>query len=97
MHEHDRDVLSLWPAIEELALTRARGLPVAELLRGAKALAYDSGSETLKLTVETQQLDSTATETIRSCVGKACFQVLGFAPHLEVQTATSSKPMPKSA
>ncbi|CAG0949548.1 Chromosomal replication initiator protein DnaA [Planctomycetaceae bacterium] len=95
MNEPSRDVLSLWPAIEELALTRARGLPVADLLRGARAVAYDSGSETLKLAVETQQLDSMATETIRSCVGKACFQVLGFSPHLEVQTSTSSRPAPR--
>ena len=91
MHEHDRDVLSFWPAIEELALNRARGLPVHELLRSAKALGYDAGSETLKLSVEASPLDSTATESIRTCLGKACFQVLGFAPHLEVQTATSNR------
>lgn len=97
MPDQSRDVLSLWPAIEELALTRARGLPVADLLKTAKALAYDSGSETLKLAVESTQLDSTATETIRSCVGKACFQVLGFSPHLEVQTSPSSRPLPKAA
>ena len=52
MQEPARDVLSLWPAIEELALNRAKGLPVHDLLRGAKPVAYDAGSETLKLSVE---------------------------------------------
>ncbi|GIK52912.1 MAG: chromosomal replication initiator protein DnaA [Planctomycetaceae bacterium] len=95
MQEPARDVLSLWPAIEELALNRAKGLPVHDLLRGAKPVAYDAGSETLKLSVESPPLDSTATETLRSCLGKACYQVLGFAPHLDVQTSPSSRPLPR--
>ena len=48
MSATDGDVLGQWPAIEELALTRSKGLPVHELLRNAKPSAYDSELDTLK-------------------------------------------------
>ena len=92
MSASDGDVLSQWPAIEELALTRSRGLPVHELLRSAKPSAYDPELDTLKLTVRTEKLNKTDAESLRTCVAKACYQVLGFQPRLEVSTTGSSTP-----
>src|SRR5688572_2924944 len=87
MSASDGDVLGQWPAIEELALTRSRGLPVHELLRNAKPSAYDAELDTLKLTVRADKLNKSDTESLRACVAKACYQVLGFQPRLEVVTA----------
>lgn len=89
MSATDGDVLGQWPAIEELALTRSKGLPVHELLRNAKPSAYDSELDTLKLVVSADKLNKTDTESLRSCVSKACYQVLGFQPRLEVATSGS--------
>ena len=88
----DGDVLGQWPAIEELALTRAKGLPVHELLRNAKPSAYDSELDTLKLVVRADKLNKTEAESLRTCVAKACYQVLGFQPRLEVATSGSGAP-----
>ena len=90
MPASDGDVLGQWPAIEELALTRSRGLPVHEILRNAKPSAYDSELDTLKLTVRTDKLNKSEAESLRSCVAKACYQVLGFQPRLEVITTGNS-------
>ncbi|MCA8914751.1 MAG: chromosomal replication initiator protein DnaA [Planctomycetes bacterium] len=90
MSASDGDVMGQWPAIEELALTRSRGLPVHELLRTAKPSAYDAELDTLKLTVRADKLNKTDAESLRSCVAKACYQVLGFQPRLEVTTSTGS-------
>ncbi|MDH5641957.1 MAG: chromosomal replication initiator protein DnaA [Nitrospira sp.] len=79
------DVLRQWPAIEEIALTRSRGLPVHEFLRNSRPSAYDAGNETLLLQVDVAELDNSTTESLRSCVGKACYQILGFQPRLEVR------------
>lgn len=92
MPASDGDVLGQWPAIEELALTRSKGLPVHELLRNAKPSAYDSELDTLKLVVRADKLNKTDAESIRNCVAKACYQVLGFQPRLEVSTSGSSAP-----
>lgn len=86
MSSTNGDVLGQWPAIEELALTRSRGLPVHELLRNSKPSAYDPELDTLKLTVRTDKLNKSDAETLRNCVSKACYQVLGFQPRLEVST-----------
>ncbi|MCA8944657.1 MAG: hypothetical protein KDB29_00365, partial [Planctomycetes bacterium] len=86
MSSTNGDVLGQWPAIEELALTRSRGLPVHELLRGAKPYAYDAELDTLKLTVRADKLNKSEAESLRTCVAKACYQVLGFQPRLEVST-----------
>lgn len=94
MPDANRDVMSQWPAIEELALTRSRGLPFHDFLRNSKA-GYDSKRETLKLQLQAESLDKATTESIRSCVSKACYQVLGFQPHLEVVTSTTPSPSPK--
>ncbi len=91
MLESSRDVLSLWPAIEEVALTRSRGLPVYDILRNSRAVAYDPARELLRLSVDTAHLDNSATESLRSCVGKACFQILGFSPQLEVQATGNDR------
>ncbi|MCC6572182.1 MAG: chromosomal replication initiator protein DnaA [Planctomycetes bacterium] len=91
MHDQDRDVLSLWPAIEELALTRSRGLPLYDVLRNSRAVAYDPAREVLRLSVDAVHLDNTTTESLRNCVGKACFQILGFQPALEVQATGSPR------
>ena len=72
MSASDGDVMGQWPAIEELALTRSRGLPVHELLRTAKPSAYDAELDTLKLTVLADKLSKTDAESLRSCVAKAC-------------------------
>ncbi|MCB9896011.1 MAG: chromosomal replication initiator protein DnaA [Planctomycetes bacterium] len=90
MSASDGDVMGQWPAIEELALTRSRGLPVHELLRSAKPSAYDAELDTLKLTVRADKLNKTEAESLRSCVAKACYQVLGFQPRLEVSTSGAS-------
>jgi chromosomal replication initiator protein len=90
MSASDGDVLGQWPAIEELALTRSRGLPVHELLRNAKPSAYDPELDTLKLTVRADKLNKSDAESLRNCVSKACYQVLGFQPRLEVVTAGAS-------
>ncbi len=90
MSVSDGDVIGQWPAIEELALTRSRGLPVHELLRNAKPAGYDSELDTLKLTVRADKLNKTDTEALRNCVAKACYQVLGFQPHLEISAGGSA-------
>ena len=92
MSATDGDVLGQWPAIEELALTRSKGLPVHDLLRNAKPSAYDSELDTLKLIVRADKLNKTDAESLRSCVAKACYQVLGFQPRLEVSTSGSGAP-----
>jgi hypothetical protein len=91
MPDSSRDVMSQWPAIEELALTRSRGLPFHDFLRNSKA-GYDSKRDTLKLQLAVDALDKTTAESIRTCVSKACYQVLGFQPHLEVLTTTAPSP-----
>ncbi|MCC6463834.1 MAG: chromosomal replication initiator protein DnaA [Planctomycetes bacterium] len=94
MSDFPRDVMSQWPAIEELALTRSRGLPIHELLRQARAQSYDAKRDTLKLLVQADSLDKSQAESLRTCVAKACYQVLGFQPQLEVVTsATASAPV----
>ncbi|MBZ0137069.1 MAG: chromosomal replication initiator protein DnaA [Planctomycetes bacterium] len=92
MSAPDGDVLSQWPAIEELALTRSKGLPVHDLLRNSKPSAYDSELDTLKLIVRADKLNKADAESLRSCVGKACYQVLGFQPRLEVSTSSNGAP-----
>ena len=88
MPESNRDVMSQWPAIEELALTRSRGLPYHDVLRNSKA-GYDPKRDTLKLQLTADAVDKATAESIRSCVSKACYQVLGFQPNLEVVTSTA--------
>ncbi|MBX3475089.1 MAG: chromosomal replication initiator protein DnaA [Planctomycetes bacterium] len=89
MPEANRDVMSQWPAIEELALTRSRGLPIHDFLRNSKA-AYDAKRDTLKLQLSADNVDKATAESIRTCLGKACYQVLGFSPQLEVTTSPSA-------
>jgi chromosomal replication initiator protein len=84
----DGDVLGQWPAIEELALTRSRGLPLHDLLRNSRATAYDSERDILKLSVAAERLGKNELEGLRNCVSKACYQVLGFLPKLEVITTS---------
>jgi chromosomal replication initiator protein len=86
MSINHNDVLSQWPAIEEVALTRARGLPLHDLLRNSKPQAYDAERDLLTLFVTGSDIDKPSLEGLRQCVGKACFQVLGHQPRLEVQT-----------
>ncbi|MBX3460660.1 MAG: chromosomal replication initiator protein DnaA [Planctomycetes bacterium] len=88
MSATDGDVLSQWPAIEELALTRSRGLPVHELLRNSKATGYDPERDVLKLAVAFEKIGKSELEGLRNCVAKACYQVLGFQPKLEVVTSS---------
>jgi chromosomal replication initiator protein len=92
MSATDGDVQGQWPAIEELALTRSRGLPVHELLRNSKPTSYDSAKDVLKLSVATDKIGKTDLEGLRNCVSKACYQVLGFQPKLEVVTTSSGTP-----
>lgn len=87
----DGDVLGQWPAIEELALTRAKGLPVHELLKNARASAYNAEDDTLQLIVRTDKIAKSDAESLRNCVGKACYQVLGFQPDLEVVTRADDR------
>jgi len=94
MSDSSRDVMSQWPAIEELALTRSRGLPFHEALRNSKA-GYDSKRDVLKLLLAVESLDKSMAESIRSCVSKACYQVLGFQPGLEVVTSAPPSAPPK--
>jgi chromosomal replication initiator protein len=94
MSATDGDVLGQWPAIEELALTRSKGLPVHELLRNARPSAYDSELDTLKLVVRTDKLNKSDAESLRTCVAKACYQVLGFQPRLEV-SASAGRDAPR--
>lgn len=84
MSSSNGDVLGQWPAIEELALTRSRGLPVHELLKQSKATGYDSEREILKLAVAADRIADNDAEGIRNCVSKACYQVLGFHPEIQV-------------
>ncbi len=91
MPDRHPDVLSQWPAIEELALARSRGLPVHDILRASRPTGYDASRDTLRLSVETEKLDSSDRESLRSCVAKACYQVLGFKPKLEVTTDTRAR------
>ncbi|MBE7490668.1 MAG: chromosomal replication initiator protein DnaA [Planctomycetes bacterium] len=91
MPDAHRDVMSQWPAIEELALTRSRGLPIHDYLRNSKA-GYDPKRDVLKLQLQAESLDKATTESIRNCVSKACYQVLGFQPNLEVTTSTAPSP-----
>ena len=39
-----RDVVNLWPAIEELALTRSRGHSFHDYLRGCKVTSFDAAN-----------------------------------------------------
>ncbi|MBK9974462.1 MAG: chromosomal replication initiator protein DnaA [Planctomycetes bacterium] len=94
MPETNRDVMSQWPAIEELALTRSRGLPYHDALRNSKA-GYDHKRDTLRLQLTLENLDKATAESIRSCVSKACYQVLGFQPNLEVTTSTAPSQAPR--
>lgn len=87
----DSDVLGQWPAIEELALTRSRGLPVHELLKNASASAYNAEKDTLQLTIRAEKIGKSDAESLRSCVGKACYQVLGFRPGLDVVSAVGDR------
>jgi chromosomal replication initiator protein len=89
MPEHNSDVLSQWPAIEEVALTRSKGLPVHELLRNSKPTEYDADNDLLKLTVIGEEIDKTNIDGLRNCLGKACYQVLGFQPNVEVTTSAT--------
>jgi DNA replication protein DnaC len=86
MPANDGNVMSQWPAIEELALTRSRGLPVHELLRNSTAKSYDAERDILTLAVRVQTLDKNLAESLRTCVAKACYQVLGHQPSLEFRT-----------
>ena len=86
MPANDGNVMSQWPAIEELALTRSRGLPVHELLRNSTAKSYDAERDILTLAVRVQSLDKNLAESLRTCVAKACYQVLGHQPSLEFRT-----------
>jgi chromosomal replication initiator protein len=92
MSASDQDVLGQWPAIEELALTRSRGLPVHELLKNSRATAYDVERDILRLAIAAERVDNGEMERLRSCISKACFQVLGFQPELEVVTSSYHKP-----
>ncbi|MHC4839376.1 MAG: chromosomal replication initiator protein DnaA [Planctomycetota bacterium] len=89
-----RDVVNLWPAIEELALTRSRGHSFHDYLRGSKVTSFDATNEVLKIEVKANKLGSSEAESIRNCVEKACFQILGFKPNLEV-TSGSKNASPK--
>jgi chromosomal replication initiator protein len=84
------DILGYWPAIEELALTRSPDTALQRLLRQSRATAYDAERSTLRLAVEVDHLDKQEAETLRTSVGKACFQILGFSPRLEVVTTGRS-------
>ncbi|MEE9310957.1 MAG: chromosomal replication initiator protein DnaA, partial [Planctomycetota bacterium] len=61
-----------------------------DYLRGCKVTSFDAANETLKIEVKAPKLASSEAESIRSCVEKACFQILGFKPNLEVTSGSKN-------
>src|SRR5690606_17995789 len=45
----------------------------------------------LKLTVRAEKLNKSDAESLRNCVAKACYQVLGFQPRLEISAGGGAR------